>query len=75
MEQVKRAPSPQELEDAFRESLQEAALIMEVLGPHCSDFRQGIEMLKLGINNDGQLRMLMAMVHDKMDKSAPVSRR
>lgn len=50
---------PADVERSFRDGLEGAVEIVEKLAPLCGGFEELIEMMKLGLNNDGQLRLLM----------------
>ncbi len=76
--EVARATTHKELEDAFRESLRDSAVIIDTLAEHCSGFADMIGMIQLGAQNDGQLRMIMSIVNEKLknsDESHPNRRR
>ncbi len=49
-------------EEAFRESLKDVAAIMESLTPVCSDVKDMAEMIRLAVQNDGQLKLIMKIV-------------
>jgi hypothetical protein len=47
------------VEDSFRSSLQDVVTISEKLAPHCASVEEMTGMIKLALDNDGQLRLLM----------------
>lgn len=48
--------------ESFRESLEDVVAIVEGLAPFCVSTRELLEMVKLAVENDGQLRLLRQAV-------------
>lgn len=57
-----RAMTADDIEASFRSSLKDVVEIAEKLAPHCKSVDELVDMLKLAIENDGQLRFLMGRV-------------
>ena len=55
----------QTAEESFRSSLEEIIVISEKLTPYCNTVQDLIGMAKLALDNDGQLKLLMASVLQK----------
>lgn len=56
-QKTNKKPTP---EDAFRDVLEDVALIVEKLGPICSSFEEMVELLKQAQTNDATLKLLLA---------------
>lgn len=54
--------SPQEIEDKFRNSLEDVLIVAERLAPTCRTVEELMGMLRLGLENDAMLRLLMNRV-------------
>lgn len=52
-------------EDAFRSSLQDVLAITQKLSSFCSSVEELADMVALALENQGQLKMLMALVMQK----------
>lgn len=52
----------QEVEDKFRDSLQDVITVAERIAPFCRTVDEMIGILQLGLANDAQLRILMNKV-------------
>lgn len=50
------------VEDGFRESLKDVVTICEKLSASCQSTSDLTEMLKLALENDGQLRLILSMM-------------
>lgn len=48
--------------DGFRKSLEDVRDVTIALGPYCSTPDELLSMVELGIQNDGQLRLLLSEV-------------
>lgn len=55
-------------EEKFRDSLLDAAVLVEKVGHRCKDVGELLELLRLGLENDGQLRLLMLAVAQPADR-------
>ena len=60
-QQEQRTPQ-QDMESKFRDSLQDVVIVAERLAPYCKDVEELLGMLRLGIESDGQLRLLMGKI-------------
>lgn len=54
--------SPEEAEADFRRSLEDVALVIERLGTYCQTPDEMLSMVRLAIDNTGQLRLLIREV-------------
>ena len=52
-------------EDGFRDSLKDVLVVADKLSLSCLSVEEMIGMVQLALENDGQLRLLMAMVAQK----------
>lgn len=52
-------------EQSFRASLEDVVLIVEKLGPLCSNFEEFLDLIRPALNNDPTLRLLMQQVAQK----------
>ena len=52
----------QEVEDKFRESLEDVLVVCDRLAPVCRSVEELIGMLRLAVENDAQLRTLMGKI-------------
>ncbi len=59
---------PKAPEQAFRDDLESVIAVLEALAPDCDSADDLVEVLRLALRNDGQLRLLMKKV-------MPLSRR
>jgi hypothetical protein len=50
------------VEDKFRESLRDAGTVIHKLSNICVTFDEALGMIHLALENDGQLRLLMASI-------------
>ncbi len=57
-----RTMTADDIESSFRSSLKDVVEIAEKLAPHCKSVDEFVEMVRLAIENDGQLRFLMGRV-------------
>ena len=57
-----KATSPAE---NFRESLADLVTICEKLLPYCDDIAELLGMVRLALENDGQLKIIMALMQGK----------
>ena len=57
-----KVEKPTEKEDSFREALRDVAAVLQKLAPLCRTVEEATGLVKLGLDNDAQLRILMMMV-------------
>lgn len=60
MDEQRKAPQQ---EEGFREALKDVVAVVEKLAPYCQSFDDLVSMVKLAVENDGQLRLLMKTLH------------
>lgn len=53
------------VEESFRESLEDVIAIAEKMGTHCKSTSDLTNMLKLALENDGQLSLILSIVQGK----------
>lgn len=53
--------SQEQVEEQFRDALKDLVTIGEKLAPWCRTTAELVDVAKLAVDNDGQLRMLLAM--------------
>ena len=58
-------PTQEQVLDSFKKSLDDVAVVIEKLAPHCQSFDEMVGMLKLAEENGGQLRLLYRIVTDQ----------
>lgn len=49
-------------EESFRESLKDVLAIIQRMAPHCGSLEELAETVKLGLENDVHLRLLLSVV-------------
>ena len=59
------AANQQVTEDTFCESLKDAVAILVRLSPHCRTMEELMSVCELALENDGQLRLLLATLSMK----------
>ena len=57
-----RRPATEETEASFRSSLEDVVTITEKLSPYCRTVEDLLGMVRLALENDGQLHLLMGLV-------------
>ena len=61
MNEQKKQPSDEEVQDNFRDALKDVLTIVEKLSPHCHTLDDLISVAKLAVEDDSQLRLLMSL--------------
>lgn len=56
------------VEEAFRSTLEDVALIATKLSPYCSETKDLVGMIQLALENDGQLKLLINLVSAQQGK-------
>lgn len=51
-------------EDQYRSSVKDALVVLRVLGAFCGSVEDAVGMAELALNNDGQLKMLIAGIEE-----------
>lgn len=54
--------TPQDVEGRFRESLQDVVVVLERLAPLCATPEEMLALIKLGLESDAQLRLLLGRI-------------
>lgn len=60
-EQMKQ-PGQHEIEASFRSSLEEVLVVVERLTPFCNSLEELTGLLRLGLENDAQLRLILGRI-------------
>ena len=60
----KKTP-PQSAADSFRSSLEDVVAVADKLSAYCNTVEEMVGMCKLGLENAGQLSVLMALMQQK----------
>lgn len=53
------------VEESFRSSLEDVKIIVERVGKFCNSLEDFYELVTLGLTNEGQLKILMALCDGK----------
>ncbi len=61
-EKTEAPPTQEEMELSFRNSLEDAVALVGALGKSCPATSDLIEVLKIGLDSDSQLRFLMGLL-------------
>ena len=55
-------PKPPDVEEQFRSSIEDVIVVLERLAPTCDTPEEMISLLKLGLENKAQLRLLLSRI-------------
>lgn len=61
-------PTQEDIESSFRSALTDTAAVAEKLAPHCKTIEELVDVVKLALTSDGQLRLVLSLMKDIKSK-------